>query len=108
MHIKQVQDAPLLVNVQVEGNTGSLQRRGELEAVFHFYRPVLPGVPDEAGRRRLGHLQFIGKQSDQLGVGVFSEQVVLGSLVRQRPHADHGVTENPEIRPAALLFHRIG
>src|SRR5262245_56011557 len=99
--------AALLVNMEIEWNARLLQRRGEFERVLHLDRLVLPRVPDEAGRSLLRHLELVRKKFDQLWVRILSEEIVLGSLMREWPHADDRITEHTQGRTAALALDRI-
>ena len=96
-----------LVDVQIKGHPGTLQRAGEFERVLHLHRLVLPGVPDEARRRVLGHLSFVGKIFYQLGIGFFAEQIVFGTLMRVRSHRNDGIAQDHQIGPAALAFDHV-
>src|ERR1051326_8140603 len=98
----------LLINVQVKWYAGFLQGCGKLQAFLDFHRLVFPSVPDEAGRRVLRHLKLIREEFDQLRIGIVAEQIVFRAYVRIRPHANHRITENSQIRPAALAFYWIG
>ena len=67
---------PFLINVQVEGHFGFAQGFGKLQGVFNRNGFVFPGVPQEAGRRLSGYLEFIGESLDQVFRGVFTQQIV--------------------------------
>ena len=74
--------AAFLIDVKVEGHGGFAQGVGEVEGVLHLHRVVFPGVPEEGRRRVFGDLLFVGEKFDELGRGVFAEQVFLGTAVR--------------------------
>src|ERR1017187_4453925 len=62
-----------LIDVQITRDPGFAERFGKLEAVLDRHCIVFIRVPDEAGRRLFGDLEFIREQANQFGRGVVAQ-----------------------------------
>src|SRR5258706_1593374 len=91
---------PFFVNMEIKWDLGPAESRCKLQAVLNLHARIFPGMPDKTGRCIRSHLQFIGKQTDQFGRRIWTQQIVFGALMDVWSHGgNYRIAKNPKVRP---------
>src|SRR5437773_3791705 len=91
-----------LVDVKIERHMVLAEHGGKHHGILDRDALVLIGVPDKTWWSLRSHLQFIGKQLDELGGRVFAQQIIFRALMSEFAHCNHRIAKNSQIRTRTL------